>query len=217
MPTAADPRSDPEQERRTTRPRCDPTPAGRTGRRPVRRLMRRGLRTLGQLRRVPELAQLARDAAAAAGDIVLSPPDADTALRGMPSLPKSIAWSGPVPLEEIKTIGRRLGGTVNDVLLTALAGALQRYLQARQDDCRPTLVFVRSYPSTGARRAPRRNWAIKSRRCSSLCPSRSPIPQSASPNSSGGWMDSKTRCSQRWFSQPWRLSAGPHQQRLRWR
>ena len=48
-------------------------------------------------------------------------------------MPKQVAWSGPVPLEEIKTIGRRLGGTVNDVLLTALAGALRRYLQARQD------------------------------------------------------------------------------------
>ena len=34
---------------------------------------------------------------------------------------------------EIKVIGRRLGGTVNDVLMTALAGGLRRYLQARQD------------------------------------------------------------------------------------
>jgi diacylglycerol O-acyltransferase / wax synthase len=67
------------------------------------------------------------------GDIVLSPPETDTVLRGAPSLPKRIAWSGPVPLDEIKTIGRRLGGTVNDVLLTALAGALRRYLQDRQD------------------------------------------------------------------------------------
>jgi len=96
--------------------------------------MRTGLRTLDQLRRIPELTQLARDAATAAGDIVLSPADAHTALRGMPSLPKSVAWSRPVPLEEIKTIGRRLGGTVNDVLLTALTGALERYLQARQED-----------------------------------------------------------------------------------
>ena len=48
-------------------------------------------------------------------------------------MPKRIAWSGPVPLGEIKTVGRRLGGTVNDVLLTALSGALRRYLQVRQD------------------------------------------------------------------------------------
>jgi hypothetical protein len=119
----------------------------RTGRRPVRRLMRRGLRTLGQLRRGPELARLGarlgRDAAGAVGDIVLTPPDSDTALRGVPSVAKRIAWSGPVPLAEIKTIGRRLGGTVNDVLLTALAGALQRYGQLRGDDL-PADVVLRA-------------------------------------------------------------------------
>ncbi len=130
---AADPPSVPEQEDPPRGPDVIQRPQGRTRRRPVRRLMRRGLWTLDQIRRVPELARLARDAAAVAGDLVLSPPDADTALRGMPSLPKSTAWSEPVPLEEIKTIGRRLGGTVNDVLLTALAGTLQRYLQVRQD------------------------------------------------------------------------------------
>ncbi len=115
----------------------------RAGRRPVRRLIRRGLRTVGHLRRGPELVQLGRDAAAALGDIVLSPPDADTAFRGVPSLAKRIAWSGPVPLEEIKTIGRRLGGTVNDVLLTVLAGALRRYQQVRQDDL-PADVVLRA-------------------------------------------------------------------------
>ena len=94
--------------------------------------MRRGLWTLDQIGASPSWPGWP-DPAAVAGDLVLSPPDADTALRGMPSLPKSTAWSEPVPLEEIKTIGRRLGGTVNDVLLTALAGTLQRYLQVRQD------------------------------------------------------------------------------------
>jgi diacylglycerol O-acyltransferase len=102
------------------------------GRRPVRRLMRRGLQTLGDLGRGPELAGLGRDAVADVSDLLLSP-EAATPLRGVPSLPKSVAWSGPIPLEEIKTIGSRLGGTVNDVLLAALSGALRRYLQVRQD------------------------------------------------------------------------------------
>jgi len=108
-------------------------PQAGTGRRLTRRLMRRGLWTLDQIQRGPEMARLGRDAVADVGDIVLSPPETDTPLRGAPTLPKRVAWSGPVPLEEIKTIGRRLGGTVNDVLLTALAGALRRYLLARQD------------------------------------------------------------------------------------
>jgi WS/DGAT/MGAT family acyltransferase len=37
-----------------------------------------------------------------------------------------------VPLHHVKRIGRRLGGTVNDVLLTALSGALRRYLHDHQ-------------------------------------------------------------------------------------
>jgi WS/DGAT/MGAT family acyltransferase len=128
-------------------------PPGWIRRRPVRRMLGRGLQSLGQLGRVPELVQLARDAATAAGDIVLSPPDTDTALRGMPSLPKRIAWSEPVSLEEIKIIGRRLGGTVNDVLLAALAGALHRYLQIWQelpDDARLSAIIPINRRPTGA-------------------------------------------------------------------
>ena len=130
---AVDPPSDPEQE---TPPRGSTVMGhsqGRTRRRLVGRLASRGLRTLGELRRLPELARLAWDAAIVVGDIVLSPPDADTLFRGTPSMPKSIAWSGPLSLEEIKTIGQHLGGTVNDVLLAALAGALLRYLETRQN------------------------------------------------------------------------------------
>jgi diacylglycerol O-acyltransferase len=126
-------RSGTEQESSQLGPDAIQSPQAGTGRRPVRRLMRRGLRTLGHLQRAPELARLGKVAVADVGDIVLTPRDTDTVLRGEPSLPKRIAWSGPVPLAGIKTIGRRLGGTVNDVLLTALAGALRRYLQARQD------------------------------------------------------------------------------------
>jgi len=57
----------------------------------VRRLMRRGLRTLGELRRGPELAGLAGDGVADVSDLLLSP-ETDTLLRGVPSLPKSVAW-----------------------------------------------------------------------------------------------------------------------------
>jgi diacylglycerol O-acyltransferase len=126
-------------------------PQAGTRRRPVRRLLARGLWTLDQLRRGPELARLGGDAVADVGGIVLSPPETDTALRGVPSLPKRIAWSGPIPLVEIKTIGRRLGGTVNDVLLTALAGALRRYLLARQD--LPADVSIRALVAVNRRPA----------------------------------------------------------------
>jgi diacylglycerol O-acyltransferase len=130
---AGDSRFSPEQEASPRGADGIRRSQARTRGRLARRLMRRGLWTLDHFQRGPELARLGRVAAAEVGDIVLSPPDTDTALRGAPSTARQIAWSGPVPLEEVKTIGRRLGGTVNDVLLTALVGALRRYLQVRQD------------------------------------------------------------------------------------
>ncbi|AKQ68929.1 hypothetical protein A176_005841 [Myxococcus hansupus] len=68
--------------------------------------------------------------AAAMGKLLVIPPDPRTSLRGPLGTQKRAAWSDPVPLERVKAVGRALGGTVNDVLLTAVAGALRRYLHA---------------------------------------------------------------------------------------
>ncbi len=57
-----------------------------------------------------------------------------TRLRGRLGPSKRAAWSAPVPLSEVKAIGRALGGTVNDVLMTAVAGAFRRYLIAHGED-----------------------------------------------------------------------------------
>ncbi len=58
----------------------------------------------------------------------------DSILRCALGLRKRAAWSAPVPLSRVKLIGRRLGGTVNDVLMAAAAGAIGRYLDARGED-----------------------------------------------------------------------------------
>jgi diacylglycerol O-acyltransferase len=97
----------------------------------ARRLARRGLDALAGLPSGPELLQSGVDAATDLSDLLLSPADTPTVLRGAPSVVKRVAWSDPIPLDEIKTIGRRLGGTVNDILLTATAGALRDYLLAQ--------------------------------------------------------------------------------------
>jgi WS/DGAT/MGAT family acyltransferase len=123
---AADPASDAEQK---------PGKAGpvriKTRRQAARRLARRGLDTLAGLPSGAELLQSGVDAVTDLSDLLLSPADTATVLRGAPSVAKRIVWSDPIPLDEIKTIGRRLGGTVNDILLTATAGALRDYLLAR--------------------------------------------------------------------------------------
>jgi WS/DGAT/MGAT family acyltransferase len=69
------------------------------------------------------------DAAAAAAKLLLTPPDRKTVFRGPCGVLKRAAWSEQFPLDEVKAIGRRLGGTVNDVLLAAISGALRRYLE----------------------------------------------------------------------------------------
>ncbi len=58
-------------------------------------------------------------------------PDPKTIFKGSLGIGKRAAWSDPIPLADVKSIGKGLGGTVNDVLLTAMSGALRHYLQSR--------------------------------------------------------------------------------------
>ncbi|RKH34610.1 WS/DGAT/MGAT family O-acyltransferase [Corallococcus sicarius] len=67
---------------------------------------------------------------AALGKLLVQPPDPRSPLRGPLGTRKLAAWSGPVSLARVKAVGQTLGGTVNDVLLTAVTGALRRYLSA---------------------------------------------------------------------------------------
>jgi WS/DGAT/MGAT family acyltransferase len=54
--------------------------------------------------------------------------DDDSPLRGPLSGRKQLSWSPAIPLEPVKEAGRRSGATVNDLALSAVAGALRRYL-----------------------------------------------------------------------------------------
>ncbi|NTW97350.1 MAG: wax ester/triacylglycerol synthase family O-acyltransferase [Oscillochloris sp.] len=67
----------------------------------------------------------------AASKIALMPPDSRTVFKGALSVEKRAAWTTPVPLAKVKAAGKLLGGTVNDVMVSAMAGGLRRYLLAR--------------------------------------------------------------------------------------
>ena len=54
--------------------------------------------------------------------------------KGKPGVAKRVAWADAIPLDEVKAIGRALGGSVNDVLLSCVAGALGDYLRERGDE-----------------------------------------------------------------------------------
>lgn len=60
--------------------------------------------------------------------------DPPTRLKGKLGVMKRAAWSGAIPLEHIKLMKNNLGGTVNDVMVTAVAGGLRRYLLGKGDD-----------------------------------------------------------------------------------
>ncbi len=63
--------------------------------------------------------------------ILLLPPDPRTAFKGKMGVVKRVSSTAPLPLAEVKAVGKALGGTVNDTVLTAVAGGLRRYLQGR--------------------------------------------------------------------------------------
>jgi diacylglycerol O-acyltransferase / wax synthase len=76
---------------------------------------------------------LVRDALGMTGTfarLTLMDPDPATPLRGDLSMLKRVAWSRPFRLAEVKRIARRGGATINDVVVSSIAGALGAYLAA---------------------------------------------------------------------------------------
>jgi len=60
--------------------------------------------------------------------LVARPADPKTRFKGPLGVPKKVAWSEPILVSDIKEVGAALGGTLNDVLLSAMTGGLRRYL-----------------------------------------------------------------------------------------
>lgn len=71
------------------------------------------------------------EGSAALAHLLLLSPDPVTPYKGKLGAAKVCGWTQPLLLSDVKAIGRVTGGTVNDVLLTAVAGALGSYLRSR--------------------------------------------------------------------------------------
>lgn len=74
--------------------------------------------------------QVVSDAAAMA----LMPDDSPTRLKGKATPGKKVAWGEPLPLDEVKAIAQAFGASINDILLTCVAGAIGDYLRSHGDD-----------------------------------------------------------------------------------
>jgi diacylglycerol O-acyltransferase / wax synthase len=80
---------------------------------------------------------MARTGAQVVGDVAalaLMADDSPTLLKGKPIGAKVVAWSEPIPLDAVKIVGKGLNCSINDVLLSCVAGAIGHYLQDRGDE-----------------------------------------------------------------------------------
>lgn len=58
-------------------------------------------------------------------------PDQKTVLKGKCGVQKRAVWSVTIKVDKVRAIGQKMGGTINDILLSAITGALRRYLEER--------------------------------------------------------------------------------------
>jgi diacylglycerol O-acyltransferase len=106
------------------------------------KLMESGVHRTFHPQQTAALAAQAGRMAAEFAKVVSLPDDPDTPLRGEMDGSKRIAWAEPIPLPEVKTIGKAVGCTVNDVIMSTVAGALGSYLRSIGFD--PDAVTVRA-------------------------------------------------------------------------
>ncbi len=80
-----------------------------------------------------DVAKLAFQVASDTAALVLMPDDSPTRLKGVPGTTKRVAWCQPIPLEEVKAVSKALNCSINDVLMSCVAGAIAQYLRAQGD------------------------------------------------------------------------------------
>jgi diacylglycerol O-acyltransferase len=72
--------------------------------------------------------------------LALMPNDSVTRFKGKPGTIKRVAWSEPIGLTQVKAVGKVLRCSVNDLLLSAVAGALRGYLLDKGDAATDTEI-----------------------------------------------------------------------------
>ncbi len=105
----------------------------------------RSVAALSQPQQLLGSMEMARVGYQVLGDVAalaLMPDDAATRLKGLPAGDKRVAWNEPLPLDAVKTISKGLNCSINDVLLSCVAGAIGQYLRERGDD--PTGQEIRA-------------------------------------------------------------------------
>ena len=71
-------------------------------------------------------------------------PDNKSVFKGDLNIDKKVAWSRAIPMSDIKSLREATGGTLNDVLLTVLSGALRKYAQCKGDESNQAIRSIRA-------------------------------------------------------------------------
>lgn len=85
--------------------------------------------------------RLERVLSAVAGDVdivrklLLGTRNDSTSWTGSAGTRKAVSWSSPLPLADVKEVARANHATINDVLVTCVAGTLRAYLQKHHASC----------------------------------------------------------------------------------
>jgi len=102
---------------------------------PARVSVREDLSLGNLLRRAPRML-------ADAAHILFMRRDRATRLKGRPGLEKAMAWSAPLPLQQVRELAHRCQATVNDAMLAVISDALRGYLGAKGERPRALLRAV---------------------------------------------------------------------------
>jgi WS/DGAT/MGAT family acyltransferase len=99
-------------------------------------LVREGFDLAFHPSRIIEYGQIGKAAGSDLARFVMFDPDPKTPLRGDLSDKKRASWTCCASLDDVKIIRRALGGTVNDVVVAVITGALRRYLHGRGEEAK---------------------------------------------------------------------------------
>jgi WS/DGAT/MGAT family acyltransferase len=93
----------------------------------LRKLAAQGEQVLKQEGALEELTRMGVGTATAFARLLTGVPDRPNIYKGNTGVPKRAAWTPGIPLQDIKAISKALDCTINDILLSAVVGALRRY------------------------------------------------------------------------------------------
>lgn len=110
------------------------------------KLVEEGVRIIQEPERAGHYANEACEIISELTHALTLPDDPRTVFKGELGIRKEVAWTNSVPLEEVKAVSRVLGCTVNDVLISAVTGALRRYMLARGEEIGPQTEIRATVP-----------------------------------------------------------------------